>query len=103
MELPINNCPPTAFTVSFSNTAVDNVPRILAFPTSKNPLSNAVSLTPLPLPAILPDEKSADSIVPSLFSIKFPPLSVVVPIVQPAISFENLVERMVKNDLKQSE
>ena len=35
-ELAIYNCPPTAFTASFSNTAVDNVPLILAFSTSKN-------------------------------------------------------------------
>ena len=38
VEFATYNCPPTALTVSFSNTAVDNVPRIFAFSNSANPL-----------------------------------------------------------------
>ena len=48
-------------------------------------MSFADNLNPLPLPAIFPDEKSADSIVPSLCNTKFPPVSVSEPNVQPAI------------------
>jgi len=48
VELAIYSSPPTAFTVSFSKTAVFRVPLILAFSTSKKPPSSAVSLNPLP-------------------------------------------------------
>ena len=41
MEFATYNCPPTALTVSFSNTAVDKVPLIFAFSNSANPLSCA--------------------------------------------------------------
>ena len=46
MEFATYNCPPTALTVSFSNTAVDNVPRIFAFSTSINPLFSAEIFQP---------------------------------------------------------
>ena len=39
VEFAMCNCPPTALIVSFSNTVVDNVPRILASSTSKNELT----------------------------------------------------------------
>ena len=65
-EFATYNCPPTALTASFSNTAVDNVPLILAFSTSKKPPLFAVNLNPDP--ATL-DANPADSMVPSLFII----------------------------------
>jgi len=60
VELATYNCPPTALTVSFSNTAVANVPRILIFSNSAVPLPSEDILQPLTL-----DAKSAVSIVPS--------------------------------------
>jgi hypothetical protein len=77
------NCPPTALTDSFSNTAVANVPRILAFSTSKNPPCAAVNLNPLPATSLA---NPADSIVPSCRIIILPPDNLSFVIVQPAIS-----------------
>ena len=62
VELATYNCPPTAFTLSFSNTVVDIVPRIRAFSTSKKPPFAAVNLNPLPATLVA---NPADSIVPS--------------------------------------
>ena len=84
VEFATYNCPPTAFTDSFSNTAVAIVPRILAFSTSKNPPSAAVNLNPLPATSLA---NPLDSIVPSLRIIIWPPLNLSWVIVQPAISF----------------
>ena len=41
VEFATYNCPPTALTDVFSNTAVDNVPRIFAFSNSAEPLPAA--------------------------------------------------------------
>ena len=80
VEFATYNWPPTAFTDSFSNTAVDNVPRILAFSTSKNPPLAAVNLNPLPATSLA---KPADSIVPSLRIIISPPVKASAPKFQP--------------------
>ena len=83
VEFATYNCPPTALTVSFSNTAVFNVPLILAFSTSKNPPFCAVSLKPLPATSLA---NPVDSIVPSVaFKINLPPVNVVLPKVKPPI------------------
>ena len=82
VEFATYNWPPTAFTVSFSNTAVANVPRILAFSTSRNPPEAAVNLNPLPFKSLA---KPADSIVPSLLIIIEPPVISSLPIDQPPI------------------
>ena len=74
------NCPPTAFTVSFSKTAVDNVPRILAFSNSAVPLPSADILQPRRL-----DAKSAVSIVPLLLINKLSENILLESIVHPAI------------------
>ena len=68
VEFATINCPPTAFTVSFSNTVVFNVPRILASSTSKLPLFDVDSLTPFS-----PLTKSFVSMVSLV--IKNPPIS----------------------------
>ena len=47
VEFATHNCPPTAFTVSFSNTVVLKVPLIFASSTSKNPFLNVDNLNPL--------------------------------------------------------
>ena len=47
VEFATHNCPPTAFTVSFSNTVVLKVPLIFASSTSKNPFPNVDKLKPL--------------------------------------------------------
>ena len=75
------NCPPTAFTVSFSNTAVDKVPLILTFSNSASPLFVEAILQPL-----TPLAKFDVSIVPAEFNIRFPLLSVVAANAQPPIS-----------------
>ena len=82
VELAIYNCPPTAFTLSFSNTAVESVPRILAFSTSRNPPEAAVNLNPLPGTLLA---NPLDSIVPSLRIIISPPVIDTSSIVHPAI------------------
>ena len=46
VEFAIINCPPTTFTLSFSNTAVLNVPLILAFSNSAVPLPSLDILQP---------------------------------------------------------
>ena len=46
VELATNNCPPTAFTVSFSNVVVASVPLTLTFSNSANPLSSADIIQP---------------------------------------------------------
>ena len=84
VELATYNCPPTAFTLSFSNTVVAIVPRIFAFSTSKNPPFAAVNLNPLPATLLA---NPLDSIVPSCRIIIFPPVKASLLIVQPAISF----------------
>ena len=83
VELATYNCPPTAFTLSFSNTVVAIVPRIFAFSTSKNPPFAAVNLNPLPATLLA---NPLDSIVPSCRIIILPPVKAVLLIVQPAIS-----------------
>ena len=47
VELAIYNCPPTALTLSFSNTAVFIVPRIVTFSNSALPLFADDILQPL--------------------------------------------------------
>ena len=84
VEFATYNWPPTAFTLSFSNTVVDIVPRILAFSTSKKPPLAAVNLNPLPGTLVA---NPADSIVPSWRIIILPPVKAELVIVQPAISF----------------
>ena len=69
-------------TVSFSNTAVFNVPLILAFSTSKNPPLSAVNLNPLPATLVA---NWFDSIVPVLNIVISPPVKLVAPNVQPPI------------------
>ena len=64
VEFATINCPPTTFTLSFSNTAVESVPLILAFSNSAVPLPNVSILQPFKLVA-----KSALSIVPSACNI----------------------------------
>ena len=46
VEFAISNCPPTAFTLSFSKTVVLKVPRITASSTSNFPLSADDNLSP---------------------------------------------------------
>ena len=82
VEFAIYNWPPTAFTDSFSNTAVESVPLILAFSTSRKPPDAAVNLNPLPLTSLA---KPSDSIVPSLLIIIEPPVIRSLPNVQPPI------------------
>ena len=84
VELATYNCPPTAFTLSFSNTVVDIVPRIFAFSTSKKPPFAAVNLNPLPATLLA---NPLDSIVPSCRIIILPPVNASLVIVHPAISF----------------
>ena len=62
------NCPPTTLTLSFSNTAVDNVPLILQFSNSAVPFPKLSILQPFRL-----DAKSALSNLPLECMIK--PLS----------------------------
>ena len=80
VEFATYNWPPTAFTDSFSNTAVESVPLILAFSTSRKPPDAAVNLNPLPLTSLA---KPSDSIVPSLLIIIEPPVIRSLPNVQP--------------------
>ena len=82
VEFATYNCPPTALTDSFSNTAVDNVPLILAFSTSRNPPDTAVNLNPEPATLLW---NPSDSIVPSFLMIIEPPVNFSLSKVQPAI------------------
>ena len=68
VEFAMCNCPPTALIVSFSNTVVFNVPRILASSTSILPLPSVDNLIPFN-----PLAKSVVSIVSSV--IRNPPIS----------------------------
>ena len=54
VELATYNWPPTAFTVSFSNTVVDKVPLTVTFWNSASPLLAEVNLHPWVLLAKLP-------------------------------------------------
>ena len=80
VEFAMYNCPPTAFTLSFSNTAVDSVPLIVIFWNSAVPLSIADILQPE-----RPDTKFAVSISPSFLNIRFDPEIKLSPSVQPPI------------------
>ena len=78
VELATYNCPPTAFTVSFSNTVVFKVPRIEIFSNSAWPLfveSNLKPFTPL--------AKSFVSIKPLELSVRLAPTIVLEPKVHP--------------------
>ena len=57
----MSNCPPTAFTLSFSKVVVDNVPRILAFSASIVPFPSVDILIPFN-----PLVKFFDSIIESV-------------------------------------
>ena len=84
-ELATYNWPPTAFTVSFSNTVVDNVPLIFTFSNSALPFCNESILQPF-----WPDAKFAVSILPLECNIKLFDDIVSVPIVHPAILFSDV-------------
>ena len=77
VEFAMCNCPPTALIVSFSNTAVDNVPRICASCTSNFPLSADVNLSPF-----TPGAKSL--VFNSVEFISNPPISPDVAVKAPA-------------------
>ena len=65
------SCPPTAFTLSFSNTVVFNVPRILASSTSKNEPTepSAISTAPKKNPWVF-EAYPCELICPAEFKIK---------------------------------
>ena len=80
----ICNCPPTAFTLSFSKVVVDNVPRIFAFSASINPFCSVDILTPFS-----PLTKSLDSIFESV--IVNPPIVPPVAVILAAVTTPALV------------
>ena len=96
VELATYNWPPTAFTVSFSNTAVDNVPLILTFSNSASPLPSDDILQPF-----TPLAKSDVSNLPleciiKLFDTIWSFVIVQPPIVLPSPpSFTNVLESAV--------
>ena len=96
VEFATYNWPPTAFTVSFSNTAVDKVPRIVAFSNSAVPLPSESILHPF-----TPLAKSAVSNLPLECMTKFCDCIWSFVIVQPPMvfpsppSFTNILESAV--------
>ena len=96
VELATYNWPPTAFTVSFSNTAVERVPRIVAFSNSASPLPSEDILQPF-----TPLAKSAVSNLPLECMIRLSDCIWSFVIVQPPMvlpsppSFTNMLESAV--------
>ena len=80
VALVTHNCPPTAFTDSFSNVVVLNVPLILTFSNSAVPFPSDDIFHPLK-----PLAKSLVCKIPSGFIIKLPPSIEAVVIAQPPI------------------
>ena len=80
VELATHNCPPTAFTDSFSKVVVLNVPLILTFSNSAVPFPSDDIFQPFN-----PLAKSLVCKIPSGFIIRFPPSIELVVISQPPI------------------
>ena len=82
VALPTCNCPPTALTLSFSNTVVDSVPLIFTFCASIIPLSAEDILTPFS-----PLTKSVVSRLVSV--IANPPIVPPVEVISPSVFTSN--------------